>query len=159
MGVNRGKKFESIIQQAFEQTKGVAITRLHDQTTGFKGSVNPCDFIVYHKPYLFPIECKSIHGNTFPFSNITDFQWKSLLEMSTVKGVIAGVIVWFVDHDVTMFYNIKGLKVLKDAEYKSIKYSEELFGIPIIGKKKRVFFEYDIQTFLKEVESEYGTGN
>jgi hypothetical protein len=58
-----------------------------------------------------------------------------------------------------MFYNIKALKALRDGEFKSIKYSEELFGIPIVGKKKRVFFEYDMQKFLKEAENEYGAGN
>lgn len=157
MTENRGKQFESIIQQAFEKVEGVTITRLHDQTTGFKGSVNPCDFLVYHKPYLLPIECKSIHGNTFPLVNITDFQWKSLLEMSLVKGVIAGVMVWFVDHDITIFYTITALKTLKESGFKSVKYSEELFGIVVPGKKKKVFFEYDMQTFLKEVENEYGT--
>ena len=60
---NRGKQFENVIKTAFEKVDGVSIDRLHDQTTGFKGSSNICDFIVYKEPYEYYIECKSVHGN------------------------------------------------------------------------------------------------
>ena len=47
MAENRGKKFEDVVRQAFEKVPNVSIDRLHDQTTGFKGSQNICDLIVY----------------------------------------------------------------------------------------------------------------
>lgn len=43
MSTNRGKQFENVVRQAFEKVPGVSIDRLHDQTTGFKGSQNICD--------------------------------------------------------------------------------------------------------------------
>ena len=159
MAVNRGKQFESVIRKAFEKVSGVSIDRLHDQTTGFKGSQNICDFIVYKEPYEYYIECKSVHGNTLPFSNITDTQWNGLLEKSKIEGVFAGVICWWVDKDKTMFLPIQILEGLKrTGEYKS--YRSDWFHwnglqktIEIKGKKKRVFFDYDMTEFFKSIES------
>ena len=47
MAENRGKQFEEQIKKSFEKVKGVSVDRLHDQTTGYLGSTNICDFIVY----------------------------------------------------------------------------------------------------------------
>lgn len=146
MAENRGKKFENVIKESFEKVPNTAVVRLHDQTTGFKGSVNPCDFIVCHASRMFAIECKSIHGPTFPLTNITDNQYKELLRLSNA-GVCAGVIIWWVDKDVTRFFDIQWIKEIKEQEYKSIHYSIEK-GTPINGKKKRIFFEYDMEEFF-----------
>lgn len=43
MAYNRGKKFEDAIRESFEKVPGVSIDRIHDQTTGWKGSTNICD--------------------------------------------------------------------------------------------------------------------
>ena len=106
MAVNRGKQFEEVVRRAFEQVTDTSVIRLHDQTNGYLGSKNHCDFIVYRMPLEYHIECKSIHGNTFPFSNITDNQFKGLLEKSKIKGVVAGLIIWWVDNDITAFISI-----------------------------------------------------
>ena len=147
MSTNRGKQFENVIKESFEKAKDTVVVRLHDQTNGFIGSKNPCDFIVYHEPRMFAIECKSVHGNTFPLSNITENQYSELLKMSKIRGVYAGVIVWWIDKDVTKFFDINWIKYLKEEDYKSIHYSVEK-GIPINGKKKRVFFDYDMEGFF-----------
>lgn len=159
MSQNRGKDFEKVIKEAFEKVPDVSVVRLHDQTTGFLGSSNHCDFIVYKKPYEYHIECKSVHGNTFPLSNITDNQFKGLLEKSKIKGVIAGVIVWWVDKDVTKFIPIEIINYMKTmCNKKSVSYDTprcypECYGdiIDIHGKKKRVFFEYSMEDFFEEV--------
>ena len=174
--VNRGKKFEGVIQEAFEKVPNISVTRLHDQTTGFKGSTNPCDFLIFHKPYLYAIETKSTNSNTFSiyskpkkdkngrlhgfYGNITDNQWEGLLEMSQVKGVHAGVIIWFISNDETVFLDIRLLKRWRDAGHKSIhSYPEWIEFVKgdhewcyIEGRKKRVFFEYDMEKFLKDME-------
>ena len=64
MSTNRGKQFEDVIKQAFLKISDVSIDRLHDQTNGYLGSSNICDFIVYKKPYEYYIGYKSVHGNT-----------------------------------------------------------------------------------------------
>ena len=156
MAVNRGKKFEEVIKEAFEKVPNTSVVRLHDQTNGYLGGRNHCDFIVYHKPLEYHIECKSVHGNTLPFTNITDNQWEGLLEKSKIKGVVAGVICWWTDKDVTKFIPIQVLEALKDCNYKSLRYDYYVLNVdmPIIdiaGKKKRVFFDYDMSQFLSEV--------
>ena len=177
MAENRGKKFEDVIRQSFEKVPGVSIDRLHDQTNGFKGSQNICDFIVYKEPYEYYIECKSVHGNTLPLSNITETQWNGLLEKSKIEGVFAGVICWWVDKDVTRFLPIQFLQTLRyKLNAKSVRYDlVHNFGkwangkdckatavwcsdeaeIPLItieGRKKRVFFDYDMEHFFTIME-------
>ena len=164
MTVNYGKKFEGIVREAFEKVPNVSIDRLHDQTTGFKGSSNICDFIVYREPYEYYIECKSVHGNTLSFSNITERQWNGLLEKSEIEGVFAGVICWWIDKDVTKFIPIRDLVIAKKCGYKSIRYDTECyiehpmdelgykaFSVEIKGKKKRVFFDYDMEEFFNDL--------
>ncbi len=164
MAVSRGKDFETRIRKAFEKIPDVSVDRLHDQTTGFKGSSNICDFIVYKEPHEYYIECKSVHGNTLPFSNITETQWNGLLEKSKIEGVFAGVICWWVDKDTTAFLPIEMLQYLKDKGHKSVAYYaswvEAYAGAPewkwcwIKGEKKRVFFEYDMEDFFNEIQSD-----
>lgn len=152
MAYSYGKKFEDVVREAFEKVPGVSIDRLHDQTTGFKGSSNICDFIVYREPYEYYFECKSVHGNTLPFSNITDTQWKGLLEKSKIEGVFAGVICWWIDKDTTLFLPIEELELEKQHGWKSIRYDiiQDNGVIEIKGKKKRVFFDYDMESLLND---------
>lgn len=152
MSVNRGKQFESVVRSAFEKVPNVSIDRLHDQTNGFKGSQNICDFIVYKEPYEYYFECKSVHGASLPFSNITETQWNGLLQKSQIEGVFAGVICWWVDKDVTKFIPIQALQWNKENGYKSIRFNHNGTSfIEIKGKKKRVFFEYDMEEFLNAI--------
>ena len=154
MAENRGKKFENVIKEAFQKVPGVSIDRLHDQTNGFKGSQNICDFIVYREPYEYYIECKSVHGASLPFSNITDTQFNGLSEKSQIEGVFAGVLCWFIDKDITLFIPIRLLMWLELIGYKSIRYDyDDPTLIKIKGKKKRVFFDYDMEEFFKEMEN------
>ena len=163
MTVNRGKEFEKRIYDAFMRVPNVSIDRLHDQTTGYLGSKNICDFIVYREPYEYYIECKSIHGVRFPFSNITDTQWEGLLEKSKIKGVFAGIIVWWVDDDTTAYLPIEMLEYLKkELGYKSVSCYADWVSLDddivwnwcwIAGKKKRVFFDYDMEAFFNEIQS------
>ena len=180
MAVNRGKQFESCIEQAFKKVPETSVVRLHDQTTGTLGSSNHCDYIVYKKPYEYHIECKSVHGNTLSihstpkpdrfgvlhgfYGAITDTQWEGLLDRSYIPGVIAGVVCWWVDKDVTRFIPIQVLEYLYKRGDKSIRYDFDFtalmitpygeFSYPIVdihGEKKRIFFDYDMEQFFKEV--------
>lgn len=148
--VNRGKDFESVVRQCFENVEGTVVIRLHDQTNGFLGSVNPCDFIVYKYPYFFMVECKSVHGNRLPISNITKNQLSELSKSSNIPGVNAGILCWWVDRDVTKWIDIRYIRHEIKDDKKSIPYDVEdsnlIHSIP--GKKLRVFFNYDFSDFL-----------
>lgn len=150
MAINRGKDFEWIIRESFERVPDTSVDRLHDQTNGFAGSTNICDFIVYHKPLIYYIECKSVHGNTLPFSNITKNQWQGLSNKSQIDGVVAGVMCWWIDKDVTMFLPIQTLSMLAQSGKKSIRYDFQDCPeiININGKKKRIFFDYYMSEFF-----------
>lgn len=162
MSVNRGKDFEKVIKEAFEKVPGVSIDRLHDQMNGFAGSANISDFIMYKYPHEYYIECKSVHGNTLPFSNISKNQWNGMVEKSKIPGVFAGVMCWWIDRDVTVFLPIDFLVEQRDVlGRKSVQYGyaecefESNITVPIIGKKKKVFFEYNMEQFFKVMELEY----
>lgn len=177
MSPNRGKQFENVIREAFERVPNVSIDRLHDQTNGFKGSQNICDFIVYKEPYEYYIECKSVHGNTLSihsnpktdkhgrlhgfYGAITDTQWEGLLEKSKIEGVYAGIICWWIDKDVTRFIPIEVLQKMREDGKKSIHYSWDHYFwgdytvnytmYQLKGKKKRVFFDYSMEDFFNEI--------
>ena len=159
MSPNRGKQFENVIREAFEKVPNVSVDRLHDQTNGFKGSQNICDFIVYKEPYEYYIECKSVHGANLPFRNITDTQWDGLLEKSKIEGVYAGIICWWTQKDKTVFIPIQTLELMRTVGMKSVRYDaiDDCDGdtdmIEIKGKKKRVFFDYNMEDFFNEVQS------
>lgn len=156
MAVNRGKQFENVIRKSFERVEGVSIDRLNDNTAGFKGVAGICDFIVYKEPYEYYIECKSVHGASLPFRNITDTQWNGLFEKSKIEGVFAGIICWFIDKDITLFIPIQVLQICKYRGWKSIRYDVNGYHTSIKeikGKKKRVFFDYNMEDFFNEVQS------
>lgn len=148
MAKNLGKQFEAIIQAAFEKVKGVAIEHIPDQTMHFKGRKNPSDFIVFRFPFLYYVECKTVHGNTLPFKNITQFD--ALLERDRILGVRAGVICWWVDKDVTRWLPIEGLEQKRRFGKKSVRFDaliENSKNIP--GRKKKIYFDYDLSTFFE----------
>ena len=61
-----------------------------------------------------------------------------------------------------MFIPIKMLEAMRNDGLKSIKYNRDVYvakdgtvyhATEILGKKKRLYFDYDMQTFLEEMES------
>ena len=155
--VNRGKDFERQVKSAFEKIEGVSIDRLKDSMSGYMGDNTICDFIVYKKPYEFYIECKAVHGNTLNFkSDIRPNQWEGLTEKSLINGVYSGFMVWFIDHDLTIYIDVavlanmraSGLKSLniRDLDYIDTVQSNRLMCIG--GKKRRILFDYDMNSFF-----------
>ena len=157
MAVNRGKNFEAVVKDCFEQVPNTYILRLYDPQGGYVSVANPCDFIVYRSPKMYMLECKSVHGNLLPiyspdpkkkYGNISNTQWERLLNASNY-GVVAGVLCWWVDRDVTRFLPIQTLTGYRNEGNKSIRYDYDLSNSLIIkGNKKRIFFDYDFTEFL-----------
>lgn len=160
---NRGKQFEQKIKEACLRIKDVSIDRIPDQMGYYKGARNICDFIAYRRPNQYYFECKSVYDTSLPFSNITKDQWDGLIRKSDIPGVIAGVVVWFIDLDLTYFVPISLLKILRDNGVKSINpkksYYEylgtDLWKFPIVGEKERVYFKYDLEPFFNKAKEYY----
>lgn len=71
----------------------------------------------------------------------------------------AGVIVWYVDHEVTRYIPIAELHRLYDNDVKSLRYDDDNFRhIDIFGKKKRVFFDYYMERFFSDLYRRYDDG-
>lgn len=152
MGVSRGKQFEKQIREALEKyPTQISVDRFADPMAGYAGIRNICDFTVYQMPFKYYFECKSIHGNTLSFGgSITKDQWDGLYQKSKITGVYAGVIVWFIDHDLTVYVPIQELVRLKNKGCKSLNANQlaEVNHFAIPAKKKRILFEYDMKKLL-----------
>ena len=146
---NLGKNFEAIIGDSFRAMTDVSVDRIPDQTMKFKDRKNVSDYIVYKYPHQYYVECKSVHGNTLPIAKITQLEplWEK--EVLT-KGVISGVMCWWVDKDITRWLPVEEIVKRKADGKKSIRFDEDIEGSKTIaGRKKKVYFEYDMKTFFK----------
>jgi len=157
MAYNRGKAFEDKFKADFTKSLGpeATIDRLYDSTSGWRIS-NISDFIAYFYPYIFYIECKSKEGNTFPFSNLT--QYEDLLVKVGKKGVRAGVVIWFIDHDKVIYVPISSITKMKEDGKKSINIRTidedgyKYFNVP--STKKRVFLDSNYCILMETEEGD-----
>ena len=159
MAVNRGKDFENNIRKQFEELMQTFVLRLYDVTMGYCGIDNPCDLIVFRNGALNLFECKAIHGNTLNFkSHIRENQWNKLLKYSEIECINAGILVWFIDNDATYFLDIRLLEMLKKSGRVSFNVKKDVENpnnswiMKISGRKKKVFYEYDLDNFLFKLE-------
>ena len=154
MADNVGKKFEQKLKEDFLKIPGATIDRIYDTTNGFTGIRNICDFIGYRYPNIFYFECKTIKGNTFPLTNLK--QYDKLLAKKNIKGVIAGVVLWFYEHDKVLFIPIKTFEKLKENNQKSFNIKmvggREYPSIVIPSVKKRTFMDSDYTVLLSMEE-------
>ena len=149
-GVNRGKDFELVIRDAFQSTPNTTIERMPDPVMGYLGIRNKCDYIMYHFPFQYYLECKTVQSHRLPMNNVTFNQRTGMLEVAEKDGVIAGIICWFIPEDKTLFIPIQTFEKYRLAGEKSInirKMQDDTF-IEIHGKKKRVFYDYDMGEFI-----------
>lgn len=155
MALNYGKKFEQKLKEDMQKVEGVSIDRLADVTSGYYGIRNVSDFIIYKFPFICYCECKSHTGNTFPIKNLT--QYDKLITKKGIKGVKAGVILWFIDHKQVVYIPIEGFEKMKAEGLKSvnIKMNYEDYGIiEIPSKIKRVFLDSDYTYLFNKWEAE-----
>jgi hypothetical protein len=113
---------------------------------------------VYKKPHEVYVECKSHKGNTLPFDCIREEQIEGMMRKVQIPGVKAGILLWFIDHDITVWIPIQEVVFWRDIGNKSInikniqdKHTERIRHIVIPGKKKRIYFEYDMNKFLEDL--------
>ena len=91
MPSNYGKAFERKLKEDFLKLENSTIDRLYDSMSGYKTISNISDFIGFRAPNIFYIEAKSIRGNTFPLSNLS--QYDKLKAKVGIPGVRAGVVI------------------------------------------------------------------
>lgn len=153
MAKNYGKDFEIKFKKDWLRIPGSTIDRLYDVTMEYKSISQICDFIGYIFPSIYYLEVKSIHGNTFPLSNLT--QYDKLIQKVGIQGVRTGVIIWFVDHGRVVYVPISVITKMKQDGKKSVninKSFDEGYNIKEIPSiKKRIFCDSDY-SILKDLK-------
>lgn len=152
MAVNKGKAWEAKFKTDFMKSfPDGSIDRLYDPVGGYYGINNICDFIGYEWPNIYYLELKSHKGNTFPFTCLP--QYDKLTSKVGIKGVRAGVVLWFIDHDQVIYAPISTITKMKNDGKKSINVKEldDYHLIKLPGQKKRVFVECDYRV-LKDLD-------
>lgn len=152
MAVNKGKAWEAKFRTDFMKSfPNGSIDRLYDPVGGYYGINNICDFIAYDFPQIYYLELKSHKGNTFPFTCLP--QYDKLTSKVGIKGVRAGVVLWFIDHDQVIYAPISTITKMKNDGKKSINVKEldDYHLIKLPGQKKRVFVECDYRA-LKDLD-------
>ena len=152
MATTLAKEFEAKVKEDWSKLEEVSIDRLYDPEGGYFGISNISDFIAYHYPSIYYFEVKTIKGNTFPLSNLK--QYNKLIKKKGIKGVNAGVIIWFYEHENKIIYvPIEVIEQLKNDDKKSfnVKYidSKEYFCIPIPSIKLRTYYDSDYSVLLQ----------
>lgn len=157
--MNRGKQFETQFRKNFRESFPQSFCyRLPDQVSGYHNSKNVCDFICFNKDTLYLLEIKTHQGNTFPFQNLSQYEY--LLSYKNLPGIVIGVILWMIDHDTIVFLPIQTIEKMKSDKKKSFNIKDVLssdYDIIIIPvKKKRVFLEADytiLYSYYKEANN------
>ena len=149
MAKNYGKDFERKLKEDFLKIKDSTIDRLYDSMSGYKTISNISDFVGFKEPNVFYIEAKSIRGNTFPFSNLSQY-WQ-LTKKVGIPGVRVGVVIWFIDHARVLYVPISTITQMKKDGKKSVNIKTVLdeynvYELPSI--KKRVFCDTDYSILL-----------
>ena len=97
MALNRGKEFENMYYKATValQNEGypVDVSRLYD-VVNKKTIEQPADYIAFREPNEIYVECKSTNDTSFDYYDQP--QYTRLIKKSLIKGVRAGMLVWFV---------------------------------------------------------------
>lgn len=105
-----GKKAEQKIKKWLDRPQdGYCLDRIPDQMTGFYGSRNICDFILFKTPNFYYIESKATWSDRFDFSRITEYQYENLLKKSAIPNVYGAVIVLFASVQRAFIFNIQDI--------------------------------------------------
>lgn len=155
MAVSRGKAFELKVRSDLKKIPEISIDRIFDSVSGYKNISNISDLIFYKYPFICYGEIKSHLGNTFPITNLT--QYEKLIAKKGIKGVRAGVILWFIDHDKVLWIPIETFEKLKNEGAKSVnvKLDYDKYNIlEIPSVKRRVFMDSDYSVLFSKWEKE-----
>lgn len=116
-----GKKAEQKLRIWLDRPEdGYCFGRIPDQLTGFYGSKNICDFILFKSPNMYYIESKATWADRFDFSMITDYQYEHLLKKSRIANVYGVIVVLFAAEQRAFIIDINEINKVKTSGKKSL---------------------------------------
>ena len=156
MSAGLGKQWEQKVKEDFQKIEDCSVDRIYDSVSGYKTISNISDFIVYMYPSIYYIECKSHKGNTFPLTNLT--QYDKLKSKVGIPGVRTGMLLWFIDHDVCIYVPTSTVtKMIEDGK-KSVNIkmlNTNEYNIKVVPSiKKRTFLTCDYTCLRNLVDGE-----
>lgn len=166
MAQNEGKKFEEDFKKSIPDS--YYWIRLRDPAQSFGGQnnlrfslKNPYDLLIYTDGFLFPLELKSTKGTSFSFKGsspmIKQQQIDDLTKAATYKGIIPGFIFNMRKYTKTYFLHINNFnKFLSQTDKSSINQQDiiDFGGIEIVGKLKKVRYQYMIWELINYLKTE-----
>ena len=151
-----GKNFEvDFAKQLREQLQDeIVIQRLYDNMSKFALHY-PSDYILFTKYGSYYIECKATKDKSFYFSGFAKHQVEEMKQISKNKAnVDCFVVIFFYSKGITKAFNIDYIIELIESGEKKVSYDDE-FCVELYGKKKRLYFEYNMKRFVKELDGEF----
>lgn len=156
MATSRGKDFEGYVKRDLEKIEGVDVIRLYDPVGGYSNVKNICDFIVYKKPYMFCLECKSTNENTLNYAEIS--QYTALTNQLQFDGVKPGVLIWYIKHKQVYWVSAEYMKIQREeCNKKSINIKDLQVAscsgvIKIDAEVKRINPVCDFNNFFNKID-------
>ena len=145
-----GKDAEKKIKEWLDRPEdGYDFQRIPDQMTGFFGSSNICDFVLYKYPNHYWIESKATWADRFDFTMLTDTQYNGLLNKSKIEGVDGVVIVLFASYKRAFWISIQEIDKLKNSGKKSLNIKKidtwgiQYHEIKTLNNNRKKLLDYD----------------
>ncbi len=170
--MNEGKAFEQDVRQSCINDE-IFCLRLNDSSSSYIKEANArftpqnkADFILFNRPNLFAIECKSTKYKSISFQRedgdsgmIALHQIKGLVDIGGYDGAYAGFLFNFRDetlrsNSITYWMDIKDFSnFYTNTDKMSINKLDIVNngGIVVSGKLKRVHFIYDMKKLIKDI--------
>lgn len=154
-----GKKAEAKVKQWLDRPElGYCFDRLADQMTGFYGSKNICDFLLYKYPYKYYLESKATWGDRWAFDSLSEYQRTKMLEKSEIEGVRSIVIVLYATHKRAFMFHVSDIQNALDNGTKSLnitkqsKWSVPYVEIDTVFSSRKELLDYT-GDFQEKIES------
>lgn len=173
--VNKGKLFEQLFaenaKKAFDKQvyckreKDTISAYEHTQNSVFTQN-NVCDYFLFYKGILYALELKSTKYPSMGFEAdenasqkmIKYAQIKNLQKLTRYAGIVPGFVLNYRDEEKddehTYFFHIKDFtKFMEETDKKNITPGDVVLygGIPIKTEKKRVYFSYDVEQMITDI--------
>lgn len=146
-----GKKAEAKVKEWLNKPEeGFCFDRIPDQLTGFFGSSNICDFVLYRYPHLYYIESKATFEDRFDFSMFTSTQHDEMIKKAHIEGVISYAVVLFASYKRAFLINMLDIESLEKQKIKSLnikkiaKWKIPYIEIQTIPSRKELL-DYDFE--------------
>lgn len=141
--MNEGKLFESHFKKCVSELDKHLIIRIPDQQSGYKGSYNIADFLVYNGYTLTLVECKTVADGRFALSNVNPNQLNDMCNFTKiVPNLKCLYVIFFREPKITKVFTCDDVKTFIDLGNKSIFSDDRHKARVLVGKENKKYIKY-----------------